>query len=743
MFRTIMLRASPAIALAVVAFTHLDASAASPPDMPLPPCVEVNGVRQGACGQTSPDVTGTSSGKLVAGGSVTITTQPTNGVCSEHIGHGPDYPWTPSPCYSGVSTPRALTCAFIDLADGGRFRELPCSQALYKNSSAAASPMFSFINQNGGEGWQARGDFYTYIMGGPANVPGARWVDYGAEWLTCEMRFNGTRPDGLYGPTWVRLSVGIEQAQTGDVRTGYSRTANIYVPIDGDMREFVDVELLATSVVQGRGDDITITYTATLTNRGNLAAEGVEVLVSLPKQVHFKSASNGQCTHTNQFVGGDVRCRGLSLAGAEDAMGGEVELIDIVTRLTNASDLVPHVKMTAFVPNDVNVQDNESWAHVNLTLRSGTIAETREAMKVLDPYFDYQTPDELLGTQCNQYMDDIYARFQAIHAQAPEVFENLSYGKVTSGDYYWAPIENSITRAGHVGVVVYPKGTNYHETGIIVHGTPTWSPADADEQTQRGRREVGGHTDGGFLQGTQDHGWYYRTPVDRFPGSPIVQGTEGCAFEGLYPDNIDDFLNPLVKDCGAEVLPPSCPAFPDAVTVRTQSPVDILATNSKGQRVETRGGQVFVQELDTGIHSFSTPHEDGTFGWLLVLPEDDYDIQLLGTGEGPYKLTLTRFDDDGSPIEEVREGTTTPGQVDDYEFAGASSQPPGGGAGDGAGGGDGGGNGAGNGGAGSGANNGGGTGASPPGRKSGGGSFGVLSLLALLPLLVRRRRVAH
>lgn len=716
-----ILRMPPVVVLAFGALIYSDAEAVSPPEMPLPPCVEVDGQRQGACPQTNPDVTGSAAGKLGAGASVTITTEPTNGICTYHYGHGPDFPWTPSPCYSAIAAPSVANCAVIDLTNGGRFREMSCSQALYKTSSTAPTPLFSLTGPNGRNGCGARGDFYTYMYGGPANEPGRRWSEFGPAELDCQLRFNGPRPDGLYGPTWVKVRVGIEQAQTGDERRGYSRSAEIYVPIDGDMREFVDVELMASSVLQGSGDNITITYTATLTNRGDLTAENVGVFIPLPQQVHFKSVSNGRCVHSGAFVGGNVQCEGLTLAGAGASNAGDFEVIDIVTRLINASDFEqPEVRMTASVPNDLDPSDNVDSTSVSPTLSSGSIAQTREAMRALEPYFDYQTPDALLSKQCNVYMDDIYERFQAIHAQAPEVLDNLSYGKITSGDYYWAPIENDWTRAGHVGVVVYPKGTNYHETGIVIHGTPTWSPADDDEQTQRGRREVGAHLDGGFLQGTQDHGWYYRTPIQNFPGSPTVQGTEGCGLEGVYPDNVDEFSNAPAQ-CGARIEAQTCPAFPDAVTVRTESPVDILATNSKGQRVETRGGSVFLQELDTGIHSFATPHEDGTFGWLLVLPEDDYDIQLLGTGEGPYRLTLTKFDDEGNAIQTVHEGTTASGQVDDYEFEAAPAQPPGGD----------------NGGAGSGGNTGVDNGATAP-RKSGGGSFDLLTLLALLPLMRRR-----
>ncbi|HRX90687.1 MAG TPA: hypothetical protein P5528_14705 [Steroidobacteraceae bacterium] len=97
--------------------------------------------------------------------------------------------------------------------------------------------------------------------------------------------------------------------------------------------------------------------------------------------------------------------------------------------------------------------------------------------------------------------------------------------------------------------------------------------------------------------------------------------------------------------------------------------MDLVITNSRAQRVETNGGQIKVQELPDGIASYPTQHEDGTFGWLMVLPKDNYDIKLVGTGQGPYKLTTVNYEDDGQANTTVYEGTTQLGQADDYKVA--------------------------------------------------------------------------
>ena len=85
------------------------------------------------------------------------------------------------------------------------------------------------------------------------------------------------------------MNVAIDQAQNDgrNSRAGERRSAQICVPIDGDMREYVDVDVIATATIEGSGDDVRATYTATLTNTGTLAAENITVMFALPKQAHF------------------------------------------------------------------------------------------------------------------------------------------------------------------------------------------------------------------------------------------------------------------------------------------------------------------------------------------------------------------------------------------------------------------------------------------------------------------------
>jgi MYXO-CTERM domain-containing protein len=323
-------------------------------------------------------------------------------------------------------------------------------------------------------------------------------------------------------------------------------------------------------------------------------------------------------------------------------------------------------------------------------------------------------------------MNDIFARLNSIRDLHPEVFTSLSFGRVTSGTYQ-VPIIR--TNAGHVGVVVYPTGTDYRQTGVIIHGTPTWSPTDLDEETMMATQPMGAHkTINVFREGTADHGMYYRTPLKNFPGTPKPENPLGCGFEGAYADNSSQFARTPPSMCAvksnqeADIASnaQSCPFYPNAVVVRTESPVDLLITNSRGQRVQTTGGLVTQQELDGGIFSFPERHLDGTYAWVVVLPKDKYDIALTGTGSGPYKLTMRKFDASGARVDKVVEGVAAPARVENFTLDGGTPEvvlPPGG----------------------SGGN---------AGEQGGGGSTDFTLLLALAGLLLvaarrRRTRVSH
>ena len=245
------------------------AYADSPPKLPLPPCEVVDGEEVGACLNESFWVQGSAASDFAPGSSVQITTTPDPAVCvSMNGGTGV---WTPSPCYAGVSRAVVLNCGVIDLTDEGKFKEMSCTRALYKDSSILEGPLFT-VNGVDGNACGGSGNFVTYIYGGPANVPGGKWMEFGPPRRFCEISFNGPRPDGLFGPTWVKVAVGTSIAQTGDGRTPDTfASTEFFVPIDGDVRPFVDANfeadvfgLIATfenTTLSAETDEESLSYT--------------------------------------------------------------------------------------------------------------------------------------------------------------------------------------------------------------------------------------------------------------------------------------------------------------------------------------------------------------------------------------------------------------------------------------------------------------------------------------------------
>ncbi len=686
-------------------------AASPPPSLPLPACSVVDGVKTGACPAQDDAVDGHASGSFGEGSTVLVTTAPSIGICIASYGGT----WDPSPCFSAIHTPSVGTCGYIDVFDGNTFKEGNCRDVLYKSTAGVPSSLFSLAGANGGA-CQGSGNFGVYIYGGPANVAGARWSEFGPALLDCNVTFNGPRPDGMYGPTWVKVGVGVTREQNPYDSTTRVRYAEFYVPVDGDMREqYVDLELSMSNQLSGGAEDPTDRIYADVSNNGGKDA-AAHFSVPLPAQMHVQSATvdGGSCTLPDTFTGGEVACD-VTVYGKGDQLGRDTRSIQVIARIVDASNFVDDPNATRLVgtvtaDGDTDTSNNSEFTNVLLTLLDGSVDDTRLLMEALAPYFDYKAPPDPFGTNCDRYTDNIFERLDAIRQQFPAALADLAFGKILSSD------GGSGGRAGRDGVVVYRKGTNYHQTGIVVYGTPARSAADSDESTQRGTEAPGAHvslTD--FTQGTADHFWYYRTAASIFASGSQSAAPMGCGLEGVYTDNRNQFTNNVPDSC-VSAAAPSCPFFPTAVVVQTQSPVDIIATNSRGRIVQTNGGTIGLQELQTGIWSFPVQHTDGTFAWTLVLPPDDYDVKLQGTGTGPYKLTLTKFDDNGNAVNQEYEGDTTPGQINDYSIAAAPVT--------------GGGSGTGSGGA----------GASGGG---GGGAFGLLGLLALGSLVGWRMRAAR
>ncbi|MCE2594869.1 hypothetical protein K6Y31_08585 [Motilimonas cestriensis] len=665
----------------------------------------IDGEEVGACLDVDESLSGTASGQFSEGASLLITTAPSDGICIMHIGNGSELPWSPSPCFASVQSPTVGTCGVIDLFDGGKFKEMSCRDAFYDDTVEFSGSLFAVKNDDGNRCGGA-GNFQTYVYGGPANVTGARWSEYGPDSLKCNISFNGPRPNALLGPTWVKVSVGVGIAETGDYRSpGRSARTEFFVPVNGDMRER-EVDLAIQSSVSNttynadtRSYEATITLV--LTNNGSLPVESFRVSSQMPSVVHVLDISDDRCFERDSnnnslgrlgsFVGPNLTCQGLSLAESGDALGRDVEFIDIDVRITNIAELDGDIEFEIQgVVDDTNTSDNTDITRLRIDLnQSGTLSDTQRALDALETSFNYEiSSDALLDKQCDVYMNDIFDQLTLLREKRPDLFSELSFGRVTSGHYNVltgnSQVENEgRLTAGHVGVVVYMKGTDYRRTGVVIHGTPTWSPVDLDIQSNRGRQSVGGHiTSFGFAEsfisfGTQGHGEYYRTPFKNFPGVPKQEEPGGCGFEGLYQDNVGEFnggstircTGSLVSNSSVDDEVRSCNITLDSTILRTESPVDIRAKNAAGAVIETSGSQITMDEYYyKRVFAWPERHDDGSYSWLISLPNSEYDVELIGNGEGSYKFTSVTFDESGEAVFDETRGLTSVGLVENFKI---------------------------------------------------------------------------
>ena len=218
-------------------------SAESPPALPLPPCEIVDGVQVGACLNDSEFVSISVSGDFSAGNTVQVLTDAN--ICSRFDNADG---FSPAPCASAFSSPSVNGCFSIDLRDNNIFKQVACN-SLYRNGEGPAFIIENDNNQRCG----GRGDFATFIFGGPGNVPGARWTERAPAAQRCNIKFDSPRPDALIGPTWVKVSnsatihdnVGRRFGELG----GVSRVSEGFVRVDGDLVELPPVAAFDTEVI--------------------------------------------------------------------------------------------------------------------------------------------------------------------------------------------------------------------------------------------------------------------------------------------------------------------------------------------------------------------------------------------------------------------------------------------------------------------------------------------------------------
>ena len=208
------------------------------------PCIEFeNGTPIGDCpiDQTF-QTSGIASGSITEGATTVVQTLPEPPICIMVPGAG----FVPSPCFARIDEPRILGCAWFDLTrtdlePEDSFSTGSCGSFLRFGPDQNTGSLSLFeMQREGGGACSGEGDFQTFRYGGLANVPGARWSEFGPSRQSCEITYNGVRPENLLGPTWlmIRVSAGIGTSED-ERRPRNTSTGVVFVPIDGDMIDFI------------------------------------------------------------------------------------------------------------------------------------------------------------------------------------------------------------------------------------------------------------------------------------------------------------------------------------------------------------------------------------------------------------------------------------------------------------------------------------------------------------------------
>ena len=158
-------------------------------------------------------------------------------------------------------------------------------------------------------------------------------------------------------------------------------------------------------------------------------------------------------------------------------------------------------------------------------------------------------------------------------------------------------------RGGHQAVVVFPRGTNWQETGTVFDPWPNQRPEVWTMERWTAKFWWGV----GVGEGGRDYPHMYGNP-SHYAGTTIP-------LERLHPRKI-----------------------------AVNSPVAVLVVAGDGRELGMTADGEFVNEIQ-GADFYPTPRGDGEYTWYFGLPEGDYDVRFTGTADGDMHVLVA--DEDG------------------------------------------------------------------------------------------------
>jgi len=256
---------------------------------------------------------------------------------------------------------------------------------------------------------------------------------------------------------------------------------------------------------------------------------------------------------------------------------------------------------------------------------------------------------------CGSWQGQVLEMIEAMRngtATERAAFDHYDYGPIQA--YY----------GGHQAVVIYPKGTDWRQTGTVLDPWPNQQPETFTVQDW-GTRFWFGVGPSSVYQGR-----YPLTGAADYPKPhlPIPEG-HMAILRRLPPEVRRRYLDMTNQTDRAGFIATLPAGVTQSTAVAVQSPVRMLITDSMGRRVGRQDQTTFVYEIP-GADVDVFPEPDGSFGMVALLPYADYEVKVTGDAQGTFSFlrampaTVT-----ASPLSQSQDIPIAAGQTYSYRLS--------------------------------------------------------------------------
>jgi len=119
--------------------------------------------------------------------------------------------------------------------------------------------------------------------------------------------------------------------------------------------------------------------------------------------------------------------------------------------------------------------------------------------------------------------------------------------------------------------------------------------------------------------------------------------------------------------------------LPDSISVSLASPAELIITDPEGKKLgknpitntkynEISEGVYYREGVGNPFPTIPTEQKQAKRAWIPTPTDGQYNIQVIGTGEGPYTLDMLAYDNEGDSQDILQEGSIQAGIIQEYEL---------------------------------------------------------------------------